>query len=275
MPELPEVESVVRSLNELIVGRTIVHAELTLPRLAPNNHPQQFTTLLKRARISNVVRRGKHIIVHLVNQKTLITHLRMTGKFLYLDKSVPNTKHTHAFFQFDNDRKLLFDDQRQFGFMEIVDTNNLDQLKYLKLLAPEPFSEEFTAEYLFQTLKRYKQVIKNLLLDQTKVLGLGNIYAAEALHRARINPKLPSDKISRPRVVTLHKEIIEVLNEAIARNVKFDPTTGDLNSSYGKLEAIARVYERAGAPCFNCGSIIQRIVQNNRSTYYCPVCQRR
>ena len=127
------------------------------------------------------------------------------------------------------------------------------------------------------TLKRTDQQIKLALLDQTKVLGLGNIYAAEALHRAQINPKLPASKLSQPRAEVLHREIVIVLNEAIANDstLNTDPTNLDVGYTGGSYESMTRVYEREGLPCLTCAKRIRRIVQGQRSTYYCPQCQRR
>ena len=275
MPELPEVEIITRRLRKLIVGKTIIRAQLIRAGLSPENSPRQFASWLKGARVDEVARRGKHILEHLSNQRTLITHLRMTGRFLYLDREAENTPHTHAVLWMDDGMKLLFDDQRHFGLMMVARTPELDQVRYLSKLAPEPFGQEFSPEYLHQTLKRSSQQIKLALLDQTKVVGLGNIYASEALHRAKINPQLPAKRLSPSRIVLLREEILAVLGEAIANDRRFDIETGDLDSSYGRYDYVARIYEREGQPCPACGAPIRRITQGARSTYYCPRCQRR
>jgi formamidopyrimidine-DNA glycosylase len=273
MPELPEVEIVTRRLRELIAGRTIVKAQLLKARLAPENSPRQFARSLKGARVEELARRGKHILARLSNGRTLITHLRMTGRFLHVDCDAELTPHTRAVFWLDNGKKLLFDDQRQFGLMVLARTGELDRVKYLSKLAPEPFSEEFSPDYLHGALKRSSQQIKLALLDQTKVVGLGNIYASEALHRAKINPRLAANRLSKPRIVSLHREIVAVLREAIGNDSEFDSDSGDLGTSYGRYEAVARVYEREGQPCFACGAPIRRFTQGGRSTYYCSRCQ--
>jgi formamidopyrimidine-DNA glycosylase len=275
MPELPEVEIVTRRLRELIVGKTIVKARLIRAGLSPENSPRQFAAWLKGAGVEEVSRRGKHILARLSNGRTLVVHLRMTGRFIYLDQGAENTPHTHAALWLDDGKKLLFDDQRHFGLMMVARTAELDRVKYLSKLAPEPFSPEFSAEYLRDTLGRSSQQIKLALLDQTKVVGLGNIYASEALHRAKINPRLPARRLSEPRIVLLREEILAVLGEAIANDREFDSKTGDLDSSYGRYDHVARVYEREGQPCQTCGAPIRRITQGARSTYYCPRCQRR
>jgi formamidopyrimidine-DNA glycosylase len=275
MPELPEVEIVSRRLRELIKGKVIVEAKLIRPGLAPENPPRQFSAWLRGARVEDVARRGKHILAHLSNRRTLITHLRMTGRFVYLDEHDEDTRHAHAIFRLDDGKKLLFDDQRHFGMMAIVRTDRLNKLKCLSKLAPEPFGEDFSPEYLHRALKRSAQPIKLALLDQTKVVGLGNIYASEALHRAGINPKLPANKISRMRAELLRVEIVAVLGEAIANDTKFEAGATDLDTAYGRYDAIARVYAREGMPCFTCSTPIRRFTQGGRSTYYCPGCQKR
>jgi formamidopyrimidine-DNA glycosylase len=275
MPELPEVEIVARRLRALVAGKTIVKARLIRPGLAPENTPRQFAAALRGAGVDDVTRRGKHILARLSNGRTLITHLRMTGRFLYLDWDADATPHTHAVFWLDDGKKLLFDDQRHFGLMIVARTAQLDRVKHLIKLAPEPFGQEFSPEYLRDTFAKSSQPIKLALLDQTKVVGLGNIYASEALYRARINPRTPAKKLSRPRVDALHGEILAVLEQAIANDGQFDVEFGDLDASYGRYERVTRVYEREGQPCLVCGASIRRLTQGARSTYFCPRCQKR
>lgn len=268
---------VARHLRALVVGRTIVKAQLLWPRTAPEQTPRQFAAGLKAARVETVGRRGKYILVHLHNGRTLLVHLRMTGRFFYLDSRAELPLHTRAVFQLDNAKQLLFHDVRKFGKLHLVPTNQLHQSVQLAPLAPEPFSTEFSLDYLYETLQGSTQQIKLALLDQTKVLGLGNIYAAEALHRAGVNPKLSARKLSKPRTAQLHREIVNVLNEAIANEstLNTDPEALDASYTGGTYEAMTRVYEREGLPCKTCSKPIRRIVQGQRSTYFCPQCQRR
>lgn len=275
MPELPEVESVVRRLDRLLAGKRIVKARLLRPGLAANHSPRQFGAALRNVEVERVGRRGKHILTHLANGRTLITHLRMTGRFFYLNTAAGEPNHVHAAFLLDDGHKLLFVDPRQFGTMLIARTAELSAAKPLAQLAPEPFSDEFSLAYLIATLRRSKQALKLALLDQTKVLGLGNIYVAEALHRAGIDPRLPAARLSKPRAARLHAEIVAVLSEAIANDTGFVIETGDLGESYGRHELISRVYEREGEPCLTCSAPIRRLTQGARSTYFCARCQRR
>jgi formamidopyrimidine-DNA glycosylase len=277
MPELPEVEMVARHLRGLIAGRTITKAQLLRAGLAPETPPRQFAQWLKGARVEEVTRRGKHILTHLSNGRTWITHLRMTGRFVFGSPEDEHPPHTHAVFWLDDGQKLMFADQRHFGMMMVVRRSELENVAHLRKLAPEPFDAAFTADYLFGALKRSKQAIKLFLLDQTRVVGLGNIYAAEALYRAKISPRLAAHKLSRPRAETLYREIVRVLNEAIEAGSTLETDPREVYGRYGDgaYEENWQVYEREGLPCLTCGTPIRRLAQGGRSTYYCPSCQYR
>src|ERR1043166_3704824 len=188
MPELPEVEHVVRALRRVVVGRQIVAAQLTLPKLIAPASRSAFVRKLKGSTITGVSRRGKFILIELGPSLVLVVHLRMTGKFLYQSPYDPLPRHAHAIFYLDNEMRLVFRDQRQFGVMRLVARSRLTKAKGIRNLAPEPFEDEFSVEYLKNALSRSRRTLKTLLLDQNKVLGLGNIYAAEALFRAGISP---------------------------------------------------------------------------------------
>jgi formamidopyrimidine-DNA glycosylase len=298
MPELPEVEHVVRALRRAVVGRTIIASEIKLPKLISPLSVSSFKRKIKGSSITGVSRRGKFILIELDNKVALphgrasdtgsagaspvrsakrrfvlVVHLRMTGAFLYLNTDDELPKHSHAIFYFDNDRRLVFRDQRQFGVMKLVAAAQLADLKGVAELAPEPFSVDFNSDYLKGILKRSQRSLKTLLLDQTKVLGLGNIYAAEALFRARINPFKPASQLSARRVARLHEAIKQVLEFAVAH------IRGGFNLeegvSYGEaFERFWQVYEREGEPCVKCGARIRRLTHGGRSTYWCPKCQK-
>ena len=276
MPELPEVEHVVRGLRHAISGRQIVAAELRLPRIAPGISRSSFHRKLREARIEGVGRRGKYILIELNSQRVLLVHLRMTGKFVCLPATQQLPPYAHVVFHLDDDRALAFCDMRQFGRIKLLPSAKLHTSPELISLAPEPFSDGFTSAYLRATLSRSRQALKKLLLDQTKVLGLGNIYAAEALFLARISPFKAANSISRRRADRLFDAIRRVLQEAIdsGSTLKIDLADGKA-SYFGSEERFWQVYEREGDPCFKCGARIRRAVQAARSTYYCPRCQRR
>ena len=314
MPELPEVEHVVRALRRAIVGRRIVQSEITLPKLIHPSSKSVFNRKLKGSMITGVSRRGKFILIEcqpkgalphrphpsraarlgtpgrasdtpvgrtlqkLARQQGLVlmVHLRMTGGFLSLSADDELPKHAHAIFYLDNERRLVFVDQRQFGVMRLTARSRVSNTKGISDLAPEPFSDDFSLAYLKETLARSRRSLKTLLLDQTKVLGLGNIYAAEALFRARINPFKIAATLSAPRVARLHQAILEVLRDAIADSSTSRVNLEEKNGfSYGEaFERFWQVYELEGEPCVKCGARIRRITHGGRSTYWCPKCQR-
>jgi formamidopyrimidine-DNA glycosylase len=275
MPELPEVELVARALDRLVGGRVFASAKLLRPGLAPENTPREFARLLRGARVERVGRRGKHILAEMDNGHVLITHLRMTGRFLMLPARGALPKHTHALFRLDEGRRLAFTDQRHFGLMKVVRAERLAEARELRDLAPEPFSEEFTPEHLAAVLGRTRRALKDVLLDQTKVTGLGNIYAAEALFLARLDPFAPANALTRRGVARLHRAVLDVLGEAIAHGSTMNVDPEDIDGSYfGGLDGRWRVYDREGEPCQTCGSDIGRVSHAGRSTYFCPRCQR-
>jgi formamidopyrimidine-DNA glycosylase len=275
VPELPEVEHVVRALRPVVTGRRILAAELNLKRIAPEVSRAAFGRQLRNAVITGVGRRGKYILFELESGRMLATHLRMTGKFVSLttDESLP--PYAHVVFYLDDERRLVFCDMRQFGHMRLI-TSAQRLPKELNTLAPEPLSDDFTEEYFLETLSRSRRSLKQLLLDQTRVLGLGNIYAVEALFLAGVNPMKPSNRLSKPRARKLYQAIRQVLREAIDAGSTLQIDVADGNGSYfGTAERFWRVYEREGEPCVNCKTPIKRVVHGGRSTYYCSRCQSR
>ncbi len=276
MPELPEVEIVARSLNKLVSNRKIVSAELLRARLVPDSDPSRFAAELESAAVNFVHRRGKHVLFDLTNGRTLITHLRMSGKFMLLDRSKENPKFTHAIMNFDDGERLVFQDQRHFGLMKIVQTSELNESKEIKKLGPEPLGEDFSYDYLRTALLACKRSLKEFLLDQTKVCGLGNIYASEAMFLSRANPRIPAHKLSKPKTAALFDNIRRVLSDAVDLGSTLPVLPHDIGGSiYGNgSDWTWRVYDREGSECINCGAPVRRIVQAARSTYFCSKCQR-
>jgi formamidopyrimidine-DNA glycosylase len=288
MPELPEVEHVVRALRRSVLGRRILATEVRLAKLIAPTSTAIFNRKLKNARIESISRRGKYILIELEKSEAqlnsratasqvLAVHLRMTGKFLVLTAEDPLPPHAHAIFYLDDERRLVFRDQRQFGVMKLVPRSQVAETKGIKELAPEPFSDDFSVAYLKGTFARSRRTLKTLLLDQTRVLGLGNIYAAEALFRAGINPFKVASELSARRVVRLHQSIRDVLRAAVSGNSSRridmeNPNGFSYGEAFGKTW---QVYEREGELCFKCGTRIRRLTHGGRSTYWCPKCQRR
>lgn len=276
MPELPEVEIVARSLREVVSGRKIVGGSLYRKLLAPAISPLRFGRLMRGRTIEDIGRRGKHILVGLSGERTLIVHLRMSGRFILLRSEDENPPFTHAEFRFDDDERLVFQDQRHFGYMNLVKSAELGQAKEIAKLAPEPFSEEFSREYLSRVLGSTARPLKDILLDQTKVCGLGNIYAAESMFIARLHPAIPAKEVSSVKTGRLHRAIIDVLSESIEVGMQERLDPGNIENRYfnGSSGSGWMVYDREGGACDRCGKAIRRIRQSGRSTYYCPRCQR-
>src|SRR5260370_24325093 len=250
MPELPEVEHVVRALRRVVVGRRIVAAEIKMTKVISPLSASHFKRKLKGSTITGVGRRGKFILIELDSNRVLAVHLPMNGKFLLLGPDEALPKHSHAIFYLDNERRLVFRDQRQFGVMRVVANSRVAETRGIRDLAPEPFSDDFSVRYLKEIFARSRRTLKTLLLDQTKVLGLGNIYAAEALFRAGVNPFKISAELSTKRIARLHAAIVDVLRDAIT-----DSSTSriDLEQpngfSYGEeFERILQAYRRERQP---------------------------
>lgn len=277
MPELPEVEVVVQCLNKLVHGRHIEKAELRRKLLAPDMSPRVFASRLRDTSINFVHRRGKHILFDLDNGRTLITHLRMSGRFMLLNADDADPKFSHAVFHLSDGDRLVFQDTRHFGLMKVVDTAKLFESKELAKLAPEPFSSEFSDAQFHSTLQSSKREIKLVLLDQTKVCGVGNIYASEALFLAGIDPRMPASRVSKKRAEALRLSIVAVLSETIelGKNIPLDRSNIG-GSIYGaESDGDWRVYGREKQACVTCGEEVRRLVQGGRSTFYCRKCQRR
>ncbi len=275
MPELPEVEGVARALQPRLCGRRILTVQITRPRLVAPQTAAAFAAGVEGATFTDVGRRGKYLLLHLDNAYTLLVHLRMAGRFLYVMPCDPLPKFVHAIFDLDNDRRLAFQDQRHFAVMRLVRTDELNQLKELRNLAPEPLGPAFTPAYLQQVLAATRRPVKEVLLDQRCVAGLGNIYAAEALFAVGVNPKTRANNIPKAKVKRLWAVIRMLLESAIEAGSTIDVNPESIAGQYfgaAYAEALL-VYDREGKPCVRCETPIVRIRQGQRSTYFCPQCQ--
>lgn len=276
MPELPEVDHVANRLRAAVTGRRIETAELRRALLAPDSSPKTFARKLGSAAITNIHRRGKHILIDFDNTQTLIVHLRMSGRFHLLTPDDVDPKFAHAVFYFTDGQRLVFEDQRHFGLMKIVPTKDLYKAKEIAKLAPEPFSDEFSSDYLAGKVRSSNRNLKEFLLDQTKVCGVGNIYASEALFLSGISPRRRGKNLGTDRISRLHANIRVVLKEAMELMQTIIPDPVVIGEGIYGNGAVARwrVYDREGQPCPNCSKPIKRIRQGVRSTYYCSKCQR-
>ena len=265
MPELPEVETVARSIAPL-VGRRIVAAEFRGLRVLRGGDPDQMAASLKGRRISGVRRYGKFILVSLHGGGYLVIHLGMTGRLLL--GGAPG-KHTHAILTLDRGGVLLYDDSRQFGCLRY----SREFPERITRLGPEPL--EVPLEEFAGSLRRRKTRIKALLLNQDFLRGLGNIYADEALFRAGIHPLAVAGRVRGERARRLHQAITAVLTEAIAAGGSSISDYVDAQGRKGFFQFSHRVYQRTGEACVTCGAKIRRVLVAQRSSHFCPRCQKR
>lgn len=265
MPELPEVETIARKLKPALVGRTILSAELFWSRTLETPSPRKFNAQVGGQIIQDVGRRAKYFILHLTDYKLLI-HLRMSGDLLIKDSTVSPEKHDRLRLKLSDHNALVFNDTRKFGRVWL--TADLDEV--VGKLGPEPLNMEFTPQWLFDALRSKHRQLKPLLLDQTFLAGLGNIYTDEALNIARLHPNATSDSVTRKQAEALHEAIRQVLKEGIRRN----GASFDWVYRGGEFQNHFRVYDREGKPCPRCGTKIVRLVVGQRGTHICPNCQR-
>jgi len=268
MPELPEVETIVRAL-QANVGASIKNIEIRredILRLQEFTVPQLYGKTIK-----NIRRRGKFLIFELGRNLNLIFHLGMSGRFYMLAAAEePAEKHVHVIVHLNNNISLIYQDPRRFGGVWLV----RDRERFFSHMGREPLSSDFTAAYLEDILKQRKAPVKNLLLNQHLISGIGNIYADEALFTAGIRPDRPAASLSRQEIKILHRSIRKVLRQGIKlRGTTFRDYRDAFNES-GGFQDYLKVYGRHNQPCSQCGKLIQRIRIGGRSTHFCTNCQR-
>jgi formamidopyrimidine-DNA glycosylase len=271
MPELPEVETTRRGIEPWLVGRRIDALKVREWRLRWRV-PRALPARLAGARILSVGRRAKYLLVE-TDAGTLILHLGMSGSLRILDAASPPLVHDHLDLVLDSGRCLRFNDTRRFGCV-LFTTGEPARHKLLARLAVEPLSEEFTGAALWQRARGRRAAIKTLIMDSRIVAGVGNIYASEALFRAGIRPTLAAGRVSRTRMDALVASIRAVLNEAIGAGGTTLRDYVDASGMPGYFRQRLFVYERTGKPCRRCGTPIRQFAQGQRSTYWCPHCQR-
>ncbi len=274
MPELPEVETIRRSLEDKLIGKTLTGVKVLLDKMVKGISPEDFDAELRGKKITGISRRGKYLIIYLTGGITVVIHLRMTGQLLYCPAGQDTIKHTHIVFQLNDKGQLRFVDQRQFGRVHLVQAKELDNLSGLKNLGIEPLSECFTREFFRKELKKKHTKIKPLLLDQTFLAGVGNIYADEALFRAKVNPERVAAGLSPREAANLYLAIKKVLLEGISNKGTSIRDYLDGEGNPGSNQDNLKVYGRAGEPCIKCRKPIERKVIGGRSSHFCPKCQK-
>ncbi len=296
MPELPEVETVKRGLEPLLLGRRIKHVILRRKDLR-FPFPEGFGESLTNAKVEALSRRAKYILIHLDNGLSLISHLGMTGRFTAFNANGASNlgefyfktgageqadgPHDHVVFDLDDGSKLIYSDPRRFGMMDLVKTAELDQHKLLKDLGVEPLGNELSSHYLVAKFRDKTAPLKAALLDQRIIAGLGNIYVCEALHRAHLKPRrkagsLVKAKSHDARLDELVRHIRDILNEAIRAGGSTLQDFASTGGEQGSYQQRFSAYDREGKPCPtpDCTGTIKRIVQSGRSSFYCPTCQK-
>jgi formamidopyrimidine-DNA glycosylase len=271
MPELPEVETTRRGVDPHLKGRKIVALEVHEPRLrwrVADSLPAEVAG----QRVRQTGRRAKYLLIEL-ESGTLLLHLGMSGNLRVLPSDTPRLTHDHFDLLLDSGKTLRFNDPRRFGSLHYT-TGKLDEHPLLKRLAPEPLEDRFSTDYLWRITRKRKVTIKQLLMNSSLVVGVGNIYASEALFRARIRPTRQARSLKRPEVARLVRAVRAVLKMAIkvGGTTLRDYVGADGSPGYFKQKLY--VYERAGEPCRVCRTPVKQITQGARSTYYCPTCQK-
>lgn len=274
MPELPEVETVRKGLEATVNQVTVQKVSVYWERIiAGKVSSESFKELLVGETLQNFRRRGKFLLLDF-DHYTLISHLRMEGKYEVVPTEEEMKKHTHVVFHLTDGRDIRYLDVRKFGRMEIVPLGEEDTVAGIKRLGPEPFEEVFLLTPFQEKLTRVKKAIKPALLDQALVTGLGNIYVDEALFQAKIHPLRPGNSLKPIEVNRLHQAIIQVLGKAIEAGGTTIRTYLNALGEAGQFQQELTVYGRTGQSCINCGRPIQKIKVAQRGTHYCAHCQK-
>ncbi|MFD1441939.1 bifunctional DNA-formamidopyrimidine glycosylase/DNA-(apurinic or apyrimidinic site) lyase [Lacticaseibacillus hegangensis] len=275
MPELPEVENVRLGLTRLIVGKTVQKVTTDWEKILIGG-ALHFNQALKGATIEKIDRRGKYLLIRFDNDVTLVSHLRMEGKYqLALSQDDPAPRFWHVALTFTDGSQLRYLDMRKFGRMQLVKTGSEETVvPGLAKMGPEPTPETFDADAFYQTIHKRKAPIKSVILDQTVVAGVGNIYADESLWLSQLHPAQPASTITKKEARLLHDSIIAELQKAIRLGGTSVHSFVDANGQRGAMQDQLHVYDREGTPCDRCGTTIVKIKVGQRGTHFCPHCQK-
>ncbi|MDY8025417.1 DNA-formamidopyrimidine glycosylase [Paenibacillus polymyxa] len=273
MPELPEVETIKRTLNELIVDKHIDHVTVNLPRIIQRpDDIHAFAMELADHRIIGVERRGKFLRI-LLDGLVLVSHLRMEGRYGLYSQADPVEKHTHVIFHFKDGTELRYQDVRQFGTMHLFPAGQDLLEKPLNKLGLEPMDEAFTPEMLRAAVGTRSTSIKAALLNQSYVVGIGNIYVDESLFKAGIHPAQPAKSLTDSQFHVLHEAIVSTLGASIQVGGSSIKSFVNGQGKTGDFQHQLQIYGRNAKPCINCGTLIEKSVVAGRGTHHCPACQ--
>ncbi|WEV44224.1 DNA-formamidopyrimidine glycosylase [Lactobacillus sp. ESL0684] len=272
MPEMPEVETVRRTLLPLIKGKTIAEVTLWYPKIITGD-AADFVKRVTGQKIMTIDRYAKFLLIRLSGNLTIVSHLRMEGKYRLVAIDTVKDKHDHVQFAFTDGTDLRYNDVRKFGRMQLVETGTEKVVTGISKLGVEPNSAEFTTAYLQERLSHKHKNIKSTLLDQSIVAGLGNIYVDEVLWQTKIHPLSLANNLPQEKVAQLHDNINSLIALAIEQHGTTVHTYLDANGQTGAFQAMLKVYGHRGEPCQRCGTKLEKIKVNGRGTTFCPKCQ--
>lgn len=272
MPELPEVETVRRGLTQLVEGSKIISVDAYYDKML-NVSVDEFENTLKNETIKKIERRGKYLLFRLSDNYTIVSHLRMEGKYDVQPDNSPLDKHTYVVFHLNNNRELRYNDTRKFGKMSLVKTGDENQLSGLKSIGPEPIENSLKFDYLKQRLMKGKRKVKAFLLDQDNVAGLGNIYVDEVLWMSKINPEQITNTLSNDEIELLRENIIKEIKAAIKGHGTTVHSYSNAFGEAGQFQNNLHAYGMKGKPCSRCGTSFEKIKVAQRGTTFCPKCQ--
>lgn len=274
MPELPEVETVRRSLEGKIEGQIVCRVEVLHPKVVEPLTAHQLATAVEGKTITELRRRGKYLLIDLAPVGLLLVHLRMTGRLALVDPDLPRPKHTHVVLQLSGGNELRFIDPRRFGHVRYLTDERSTDAGGFSELGVEPLEDAFNTDYLYDVTRQRRVAIKGLLLNQTIVAGLGNIYVDEALFESAIDPEVEAGKLTRLQAERLVKAIRHVIAEGIANRGSSFRDYVDAQGERGNYQEFWRVYAREGQPCSRCGIAIIKKRVAGRGSHLCPNCQK-
>lgn len=287
MPELPEVETIRIGLAKLLPGKVIKDVWHDWPKSFPNA-PADVARFMVGAKILAIHRRAKVLIIELSSKYSLVIHLKMTGQLVFRGKETFGAGHpsaslvgnlpdksTRVIFEFSDGATLFFNDQRKFGWVRLLPTLEVPEIDFMKKVGPEPLEDDFTVKLFIERLQRRKNSpIKAVLLDQTILAGVGNIYADESLFAAKIHPFTPVGKIPRPKLISLYNALREIMQLSIQKGGSTDRNYINAEGKKGSYLTFAQVFRKQGQPCPRCGAIIEKIRVAGRGTHICSKCQK-
>ncbi len=285
MPELPEVEVVRRSLEKFIIGKKIKKVRI-FNRNLRYKIDKNLKSIVENQKVISTRRKSKYLLIELANNYTVLLHLGMTGKIFISKKNkthktsfyydnIFKKKHNHFSFEFSKSNKLIYNDVRKFGFVKLLKNEEIESCSHLSLLGPDPLSPKFKSEYLQKKLPIIKKNIKNFLMDQKQISGIGNIYANEILYLTSINPRKKANKLSNKKIPLLIKNTKSVLEDSIKNGGSSIKDFKGISGKSGDFQQKFKVYDRDGLKCKKrgCKGLIKKIYISNRSSFFCPICQ--